>query len=500
MAQTPKPFSTDAQGLPALSARRRSIRLLAAGVASVIVVGLGFAGAGTANAASKKVAVKAAKKDLVDTAVGAGSFKTLVAAVQAAGLVETLKGAGPFTVFAPTDAAFAKLPKATIDGLLADKKALTDILTYHVVAGKVLAADVVKLNGQSAATVNGAKVAIAVSGGKVTLNGNVNVLTTDVLASNGVIHVIDTVLLPPAAPKPAATTPPATTPALKDIVDTAAANGSFKTLLTAATAAGLVDTLKSAGPFTVFAPTDEAFAKIPKATLDGLLADKKALTDVLTYHVVAGKVLAADVIKLNGQSAKTVNGASVAIAVAGGKVTLNGNVNVILTDVLTSNGVIHVIDAVLLPPAAAPASPAAATPAAVKGNIVDVAVADGRFKTLAAALGAAGLVDTLKGAGPFTVLAPTDAAFNILPKETITVLLKPENKKLLTDILTYHVIPGKVTAADIIKKHDYVTVNGKIVRVRLANGLVYIGGAQVLITDVPATNGVIHVIDTVLIP
>jgi transforming growth factor-beta-induced protein len=497
MAQTPHLLSPRSVGAPVSPARRRSIRLMAAGLASVVVVGLGVSSSGVANAAAKKVAVKPAK-DIVDTAVGAGSFNTLVGAVKAAGLVDTLKGAGPFTVFAPTDAAFAKLPKATLDGLLADKKALTDILTYHVIAGKVLAADVVKLNGQSAATVNGAKVAIAVSGGKVTLNGNVNVLTTNVLASNGVIHVIDTVLLPPAAPKPAATTPPATTPALKDIVDTAVANGSFKTLVAAVTAAGLVDTLKGAGPFTVFAPTDEAFAKIPKATLDGLLADKKALTDVLTYHVVAGKVLAADVVKLNGQSAKTVNGASVAIAVAGGKVTLNGNVNVVLTDVLTSNGVIHVIDAVLLPPAAAPA--ASAAPAAVKGNIVDVAVADGRFKTLAAALGAAGLVDTLKGAGPFTVLAPTDAAFNILPKETITALLKPENKKLLTDILTYHVIPGKITAADIVKKHDYVTVNGKIVRVRIANGLVYIGGAQVLITDVPATNGVIHVIDTVLIP
>lgn len=478
--------------------RRKLLRLMATGLVSVVTVGLAVSSGGVANAASKKVAVKpakAAKKDIVDTAVGAGSFKTLVAAVQAAGLVDTLKSAGPFTVFAPTDAAFAKLPKATLDGLLADKKALADILTYHVVAGKVLAKDVVKLNGQSAVTVNGAKVAIAVSGGKVTLNGNVNVLTTDVLASNGVIHVIDTVLLPPPTPKPAATTPPATTPALKDIVDTAVANGSFKTLVAAVTAAGLVDTLKGAGPFTVFAPTDEAFAKIPKATLDGLLADKKALTDVLTYHVVAGKVLAADVVKLNGQSAKTVNGASVAIAVTAGKVTLNGNVNVVLTDVVTSNGVIHVIDAVLLPPAA----PAAA-PAAVKGNIVDVAVADGRFKTLAAALGAAGLVDTLKGAGPFTVLAPTDAAFNILPKETLASLLKPENKKLLTDILTYHVIPGKITAADIVKKHDYVTVNGKTVRVRIANGFVYIGGAQVLITDVAATNGVIHVIDTVLIP
>ena len=493
MALTPHVFSSGT------ATRARSPRLLAAGLAATLIVSLGASSAGVANAATpKRVKVKAATKDIVDTAVGAGSFKTLVAAVQAAGLVETLKSAGPFTVFAPTDAAFAKLPKATLDGLLADKKALADILTYHVVAGKVLAADVVKLNGQSATTVNGAKVAIAVAGGKVTLNGNVNVIKTNVLASNGVIHVIDTVLLPPAAPAPAATTPPITTPALKDIVDTAVANGSFKTLVAAVTAAGLVETLKGAGPFTVFAPTDEAFAKIPKATLDGLLADKKALTDVLTYHVVAGKVLAADVVKLNGQSAKTVNGASVAIAVAGGKVTLNGNVNVVLTDVLTSNGVIHVIDAVLLPPAAGPAAPAAAAP--VKGNIVDVAVADGRFKTLAAALGAAGLVDTLKGAGPFTVLAPTDAAFNILPKETITALLKPENKKLLTDILTYHVIPGRVAAADIVKKHDFITVNGKVVRVRITNGIVYIGGAQVLITDVPASNGIIHVIDSVLIP
>ena len=121
--------------------RRQSLRLMAAGLASVITVGLAVSSGGAANAASKKVAVKAAKKDIVDTAVGAGSFKTLVAAVQAAGLVDTLKGPGPFTVFAPTDAAFAKLPKATLDGLLADKKALADILTYHVVSGKVLAKD-----------------------------------------------------------------------------------------------------------------------------------------------------------------------------------------------------------------------------------------------------------------------------------------------------------------------------------------------------------------------
>jgi len=139
--------------------------------------------------------VRAQGKDIVDTAVGAGQFKTLAAALGAAGLVETLKGAGPFTVFAPTDAAFAKLPAGTVEMLLKpeNKAKLTAILTYHVVAGKVMAADVVKVT--SAKTVQGGAVAVKVTGGKVTIDA-ANVVTTDIAASNGVIHVIDTVLMP----------------------------------------------------------------------------------------------------------------------------------------------------------------------------------------------------------------------------------------------------------------------------------------------------------------
>jgi uncharacterized surface protein with fasciclin (FAS1) repeats len=135
------------------------------------------------------------KADVVDTAVAAGDFKTLATALQAAGLVETLKGKGPFTVFAPTDAAFAKLPAGTVESLLKpeNKAKLTAILTYHVVPGKVMAADVVKLT--SAKTVNGQTVKIAVDGGKVMVDG-ANVVKTDIAASNGVIHVIDAVLLP----------------------------------------------------------------------------------------------------------------------------------------------------------------------------------------------------------------------------------------------------------------------------------------------------------------
>src|SRR6476661_181855 len=143
-----------------------------------------------------------AEKDVVDTAVAAGSFTTLAKALEAAGLVETLSGPGPFTVFAPTDAAFAKLPPGTIDALLADKEKLTSILTYHVLSGKVMAADIVKSNGAKPKTVNGLPLDIVVRDGKVYVNG-VNVVTADVQASNGVIHVIDAVLLPQAAPAPA---------------------------------------------------------------------------------------------------------------------------------------------------------------------------------------------------------------------------------------------------------------------------------------------------------
>ena len=141
------------------------------------------------------VAQSAPAKDIVETAVAAGSFKTLATALQAAGLIETLKGKGPFTVFAPTDEAFAKIPKADLDALLKDKAKLTAVLTYHVVAGKVMAADVVKLT--DAKTVQGSSVKVMVMGGKVMVD-KANVVKTDIVASNGVIHLIDSVIMPAA--------------------------------------------------------------------------------------------------------------------------------------------------------------------------------------------------------------------------------------------------------------------------------------------------------------
>ena len=337
----------------------------------------------------------------------------------------------------------------------------------------------------------GKQIGIKVDGDKVLLDDNVMVVITDVEAANGVIHVIDAVLLLPPADEMAAE-------AKKDIVDTAVADGRFTTLATALQAANLVDTLKGEGPFTVFAPTDEAFAKLPAGTLEALLKDIPQLKNILLYHVVPGKVMAADVVKLDGKMADTaLEGKQIGIKVDGDKVLLNDNVKVVITDVETANGVIHVIDAVLLPPADEMAGDA-------KKDIVDTAVADGRFTTLVAAVQAAGLVDTLKGEGPFTVFAPTDEAFAKLPAGTLEDLLKPENLETLTNILLYHVVPGKVMAADVVKLDGQMVdtaLEGKQIKITVKDGKVYLNDTvQVIITDIETSNGVIHVIDAVLLP
>ena len=287
--------------------------------------------------------------------------------------------------------------------------------------------------------------------------------------------------------------PPTVVPAPLDIVDTAVADGRFTTLVAAVQAAGLVDTLKGAGPFTVFAPTDEAFAKLPAGTVETLLKPEnlETLKNTLLYHVVSGNVMAADVVTLDGKTADTVAGSAVNISVKDGNVFLNENVQVIITDIVTSNGVIHVIDTVLLPPAKL-------------ADIVDTAVADGRFTTLVAAVQAAGLVDTLKGAGPFTVFAPTDEAFAKLPAGTVETLLKPENLETLKNTLLYHVVSGNVMAADVVTldgKMADTAFAGNSIKISVKDGKVYLNeNVQVIITDVMTSNGVIHVIDTVLLP
>ena len=278
-------------------------------------------------------------KNIVETAIAAGSFNTLVAAVSAAGLADTLSGEGPFTVFAPTDEAFAALPAGTVDALLADPTGdLTQILLYHVLGSKAMAADVT--DGLEVETLQGSTVKFSVKDGNVMIN-DAMIIAFDVEASNGVIHVIDAVIIPPAGEE-------AAMPEMKNIVETAVAAGNFNTLVAAVSAAGLADTLSGEGPFTVFAPTDEAFAALPAGTVDALLADPTGdLTQILLYHVLGMKAMAADV--TDGLEVETLQGSTVKFSIKDGNVMIN-DAMIIAFDVEASNGVIHVIDAVIMPP------------------------------------------------------------------------------------------------------------------------------------------------------
>lgn len=266
----------------------------------------------------------------------------------------------------------------------------------------------------------------------------------------------------------------------KDIVDTAVSAGSFTILAMALTEAELVGALKGDGPFTVFAPTDEAFKKLPKGTLETLLKpeNRDMLVGILTYHVVPGEYKAGKV--LSSKTLTTLNGQRADIA--DGDID---NATIVKTDIECSNGIIHVIDEVILPES---------------DSILDIASSNGSFNTLAAALEAADLVDALKGDGPFTVFAPTDDAFAALPDGTLQDLLKPENKDKLRSILLYHVVEGRVYADQAIEAGKAATLQGDKVKIAKSWGNVKINDAKVVNADIEASNGVIHVIDRVILP
>jgi transforming growth factor-beta-induced protein len=277
-----------------------------------------------------------------------------------------------------------------------------------------------------------------------------------------------------------------------DIVKTAATAGQFKTLVSLLVAADLVDTLKGEGPFAVFAPTDEAFAKLPKGTLETLLKpeNKKMLQAILTYHVVPHKASFRFEHAEPGQvnSFRTVNGKEVTLKNTGNGYRVNDS-KIVTQNIVCSNGSVQVIDAVLLPPSEEKAN-----------RIPDIAANAGSFKTLLAALKAAELADVLAGDGPFTVFAPTDDAFAKLPEGTVAKLLKPENRDQLVAILKYHVVAGKKSARDLIAGGSAKTLQTGTLSASIVDGSVNVNKSKVIKSDIAADNGVIHVIDTVLIP
>jgi len=466
-------------------------------------------------------------KNIVDTAVATDDLSLLVdALVQAnAGLVETLSGDGPFTVFAPTNTAFAAL----LDVLGDDFNSLTDfdtdeekallvkVLTYHVVAGTaVLSTDL--SDGQAIETFQGENVGVSIQDGSVFISDatetNAKVLTADVEASNGVVHIIDKVLLPQEVLDALAAM------SLKTIVEIAVETDDLSLLVSALgqADAGLVETLSGDGPFTVFAPTNAAFADL----LDTLGDDFNSLSDfdtdeekallikVLTYHVVAGTASFSSDLS-NGQSITTFQGEDVVANIKDGTVHIADatdiNATVVLADVEASNGVVHVINKVLLPQEVLDAL----TPSVP--NIVETAQSVDDLSLLMDALiqADAGLVDVLSGDGPFTVFAPTNAAFADLLDalgddfNSLADFDTADEKALLAKVLTYHVVAGAAVASTDLTNHQEIgTVQGESLLAILNHGVQIRDktdvDANVTLADVMASNGIVHVIDKVLLP
>jgi transforming growth factor-beta-induced protein len=267
-----------------------------------------------------------------------------------------------------------------------------------------------------------------------------------------------------------------------DIVDIVVSTADVSTLEAALQSAGLVSALQGDGPFTVFAPRNEAFDALGADVVAALLEEGNAdlLSKVLTFHVMAG-VAARSTDLTDGQTVTTLQGADLTIGVAGGTVTVNG-ATVVSADIEATNGVIHLIDAVLVPPV----------------DVVERAILTSETQTLVAALDAGDLLGILGGAGPFTVFAPVDAAFEALGSDKLDVLLDPANLGLLQKILTYHVISDDVRAADLTDGLSVETVEGSEITFDLSGATPKVNGAEIIATDIIVENGVIHLIDGVL--
>lgn len=423
-----------------------------------------------------------ASNNLIETATEAGDFTTLLSAIEAASLQDVLADPdSEFTVFAPTDAAFAVLGEDAVTALLADNEALNDTLLYHVLPGSIDAATAIGLAGTEITMQNGETAMLSLAEDGSLMINDATVTTTDIVASNGIIHVIDAVLTPPTESVPV------------NIVQTAAAAGTFTTLVAALEASGLDQVLANeAQNFTVFAPTDDAFTALGQDAVDALLADAAGLNDTLLYHVLPGAVDAETAISLAGTSITMQNGADAMLSLSGEQLMINSS-NVTVTDIIASNGIIHVIDAVLIPPDGT--EPPASDLIATLANMPN-------YSALLSALQSTGLDATLADSTKtFTVFAPDNAAF--AAAETALEAGFTTNAAALMSLLEGHVLPDSVVDAATALTLDGTEItmaNGAIRTITVADGAVLLDEATVIEADIMASNGIIHGIDTVLIP
>jgi transforming growth factor-beta-induced protein len=400
---------------------------------------------------------------LVEVAEQNGNFEILVGLAEDTGFTTTLQFLGPFTAFAPTDEAFENL-FAVVDPATLTPEQIGFILSYHVLTGEVLSTDLEAQ--QTVPTAGEEPLYITSTEEGVTVNGTSNVTTADVTEpTNGVIHIVDQVLLPNA---------------FNTVAGVVSKNYDLATLLSVvAERPAILDVLNdAASSLTVFAPDNAAFTAALEA-FPGLTPEQ--LTEILTFHVLAAQVLSTDLEA--AQTVETLSGESIYVTAEDGVVTINNTATVTNADLEGNNGVVHVIDGVLLPNKFQ--------------NIVQIASKNYDLSTLVSLVADAGLVSTLEGDGPFTVFAPTNAAFEAV-SETLATLTEEQ----VAEVLTYHVAGLEALSGDLTDGMEVPTVQGENITVNIdAEGNVTLNGSVNVVTvDLQGTNGVIHIIDGVLLP
>jgi len=442
----------------------------------------------------------------------------------------TLSAPGSLTLFAPTDAAFLALPPNTVASLLGNLPLLTQILTHHVVQGSVLSTTLA--NNQVVTTLLGSDVVVTISGGNVYID-NAMVTLADSIADNGIVHIIDAVLLPSidcngivdgiAALDSCGTCHPSYVYAgmgnlnyIDTYADTLNFQGTFvlagspldqqfnstwvndpaacpntiydvvsnsndhNTLAAAILACNLGGTLSGPGPFTLFAPTDAAFNALGTGVVANLLQNLPLLTDILKHHVVGDSLVST--LLTNNLLVETLFGSDVKVTVVGTSIYID-DAFVTVEDYIADNGVVHIIDAVLSLPT---------------NTVYDIVSNSDNHATLKTAIDLCDLDEALDGPGPFTLFAPTDAAFDALDPGVLTALLSDIPQ--LTNILKHHVVTDSVMSFTLVNNQVVPTLLGTDITVTITNGDVYIDNALVTVEDNIADNGVVHIIDAVLLP
>jgi len=469
--------------------------------------------------------------NLAEIIGGDEDLSILVEVVKLGGLGEAISMPGAFTVFAPTNVAFMQT-LASLGGLESVSPELVrSILAYHVVPGVVMASDI-ENGGISPTLLPGATIQFSVADDVVTVNGAV-ISTTDIVASNGVVHKIDGVLIPPLGPpeepaeEPATEDPvedpaeePAEEPATEvpeepedamNLLEAASLDPMLAILVNVVKATGLESIVTTTGPFTVFAPTNAAFLEVLGKTEDIASIDPQILLTILSYHVVPGIVMI-DSIK-DGDILSTVMGETIEFHVKDDVVTVNEKI-ISTSDIVTSNGVIHKIDGVMFPqavlaPAESPEEPATEVPEEPATevpeepedamNLLEVAALDPDLAFLVNVVKATGLESIVTTTGPFTVFAPTNAAFlEVLGKTEDIASIDPQ---ILLTILSYHVVPGNVMIGSINNGDILPTVMGETIEFHVKDdGVVTVNEKIISTSDIVTSNGVIHKIDGVMFP